>query len=487
MSTSQSQASASNVHTAAHERIEKKRFPDYIANAFFLLWLLLALAAPWWTKAAVLMFRIIAVLWVIALCVRLIKPRQAALTAPILAFVAWTALSSALSYAPAASWGRMRGIAMALMAIILPQTITQAKKLQWVAAALLFSTATIALFTFWQYVFGVGVRVKQITPALTVLGIREGDVIHAINGHRVTYSQQAVDEMVRNSPAHHKLEIWRGAPFEYRDVYATSAELAAAGINPQMLASRARPERAQGMFSQYVVFAEFLMIVAAVAFGMAIAASGRRRWILLPTFCVICGALVLTETRAAWMALLLGCAAALWIDCGKRARILIAIVCAGVLVASFIVFQRARQLKSIEYDPGTEYRLLMWKDGLRLAREHPVFGVGMDSIFSHAREWNIEAYERFPSLKSHFHSVYIEIAAESGIPALAIWLWILWSLGACSLYRAKHLGNFSRSVGLGGWALLIAFGLVSLVHYTLGDSEVMVIFWAIAGGVDGID
>ena len=52
--------------------------------------------------------------------------------------------------------------------------------------------------------------------------------------------------------------------------------------------------------------------------------------------------------------------------------------------------QHTRGLKWVDArDPGTQYRLLMWKDGARLAVQHPLFGVGMDSVQNRWPEWHL--------------------------------------------------------------------------------------------------
>ena len=73
--------------------------------------------------------------------------------------------------------------------------------------------------------------------------------------------------------------------------------------------------------------------------------------------------------------------------------------------------------------PGP-FRTMMWEDGLRLIRQHPWFGVGMETIRNHWSEWNIRAFTFFHD-ESHFHSDMMQIAVERGLPALAAWLWFV--------------------------------------------------------------
>jgi O-antigen ligase len=73
-------------------------------------------------------------------------------------------------------------------------------------------------------------------------------------------------------------------------------------------------------------------------------------------------------------------------------------------------------------DLSTHFRVLMWEDWIRLVREHPWFGVGMETVRLHYREWNIQGFIQYDML-SHFHSTFVQIAVERGVPALLAWLW----------------------------------------------------------------
>jgi uncharacterized membrane protein YeaQ/YmgE (transglycosylase-associated protein family) len=85
---------------------------------------------------------------------------------------------------------------------------------------------------------------------------------------------------------------------------------------------------------------------------------------------------------------------------------------------------------------------------------------------------------------SHFHSTPIEIAADCGLPALLVWIWLMWS--CWSVARRAFTQNVQRDALAGGIALgvlgaILAFQFASLFHYILGDPEPMLIFWVFIG------
>jgi putative inorganic carbon (HCO3(-)) transporter len=125
----------------------------------------------------------------------------------------------------------------------------------------------------------------------------------------------------------------------------------------------------------------------------------------------------------------------------------------------------------------------MWKAAPGLIRGHPLFGIGLDSIFVKGQEWSLEAYKRYP-LVSHFHSTYIQIAVDTGLPGLAIWLWLI---GAYLLLlirlitKTRSAGHFEYGMALGALGAALAFILSSFIHYILGDGEVMTVMWFLMG------
>jgi O-antigen ligase len=132
------------------------------------------------------------------------------------------------------------------------------------------------------------------------------------------------------------------------------------------------------------------------------------------------------------------------------------------------------------HDPGTQFRRLMWEDGVRLARQHPWFGVGMETTRLHWQEWNIRGFALY-HVQSHFHSTPLQIAVERGLPALIAWVWfvvayLVFLVGL--LRRTRARSRFASGVVSGVLAGFVAFQTTSLVHYNLGEEPlVMVLFF----------
>ena len=80
-------------------------------------------------------------------------------------------------------------------------------------------------------------------------------------------------------------------------------------------------------------------------------------------------------------------------------------------------------------------RVAMMRSGLRIIKDDPLTGVGPDMIiqvYPHYRDKSA-----VNQLNPHLHNVPLQIAAERGLPALAVWLWFIVSLIRDFLKRRK--------------------------------------------------
>jgi O-antigen ligase len=202
--------------------------------------------------------------------------------------------------------------------------------------------------------------------------------------------------------------------------------------------------------------------------------------VILPvlSFGLICLALLLSGTRASQLGLMAS-AIAMVIAAGNR-RLVIALIAVAVPAAAIGYMT----LQTTRYEDGSnQYRQIVWRDGLRLATERPshlVVGIGMDSIKKHWREWDLFDGGRLEI--GHFHSTPVQLAVERGLPALALWFTFL-GLYAFRLWKYLRSGGGRRGFGivLGCFGGLAGFVTAGMVHYNLGDGEVAMIFYLLAG------
>ena len=120
----------------------------------------------------------------------------------------------------------------------------------------------------------------------------------------------------------------------------------------------------------------------------------------------------------------------------------------------------------------------------------------MDSNKRFIKEWNL--YDNDGNPMGHFHSTPLQLLVERGLPALLLWLWILWIYGR-TLWRGfriwednavnpkseiqnpKSFDWREKGIILGSFGGMIGFFVSGAVHYNLGDAEVEMVFFMLMG------
>jgi O-antigen ligase len=131
----------------------------------------------------------------------------------------------------------------------------------------------------------------------------------------------------------------------------------------------------------------------------------------------------------------------------------------------------------------------MWEDGLRLIGQHPWFGIGMESVRTYWRQWNIRGFAQY-HVVSHFHCTFLQIAVDRGLTTLAAWLWfvvayLIFLVGLIG--RARTQSKFAAGVVAGALAGFVGFQVTSVVHYNLGEEPLATILFFYFGVAVAID
>jgi O-antigen ligase len=107
-----------------------------------------------------------------------------------------------------------------------------------------------------------------------------------------------------------------------------------------------------------------------------------------------------------------------------------------------------------------------------MTRAHPLTGVGPNMV--------PEVYVQYRApgavepVNPHLHNVPMQIAAERGIPALAVFLWFVISLGRALMRMFRSGAN--RVLSATGIASLVAMLAAGMFEYNFGDSEFLMLF-----------
>lgn len=244
--------------------------------------------------------------------------------------------------------------------------------------------------------------------------------------------------------------------------------------------------RVRGPFSIYMTFGGVLLLAA--LFFLAYLANvpwrhtrQKKRWWMIPAGAVTVAALALTYSRNAWLGLGAG-SLALIVTARRATRIFLVVAGLALVVAVLApgaVVHRARSIVDLQ-DQTIRDRLAMWRSGLGMIADHPLLGVGPGEV----RTWYAH-YRRPEAVRpstGHLHNSPIQIAAERGLPALAVWVW-LWVVffreGRRILARVGGEPSRERALVCASLAGVAGFLVAGLFEHNFGDGEVVMLVYAL--------
>jgi putative inorganic carbon (hco3(-)) transporter len=286
-----------------------------------------------------------------------------------------------------------------------------------------------------------------------------------------------------------------GATEAARGLVQFAAKVAEARALGRDFYSYYEPERITGFMSHWMTFGgEEMFVFLMLAAYLFWSPSARKRgfWLLLLCFAAMAAALLAGYTRSIWIATTAASLYLVW--CWKRWLVAAApvILLVGLFAGPASVRTRFR---SIFQPSDNQFRLLTWRTGLRMIEAHPWLGVGPEQIKSKDRDASepSEVFLRylppgtarpFPSgWYGHLHNVYLHYAAERGIPAMLMLVWMLLMMLADywkALRRLPPGPGDRRFVLHGAIAVVIATMIAGLFEVNLGDTEVLTMFLVVA-------
>lgn len=442
----------------------------------------------------------------------LFRPRPRLWRTPVdyalLGFILLTVISSLFSYDQAVSIGKLRAASLFTIVYLVAVNMTHKRVLRLLALTLIASCMVSVFYTLGERVVGRGVRIEGVeanSPLRAAIFVREdkredptpitsGDTLLEVDG-RALHSPEELVAALDNSKEDDSLsavvKIYR---VEWMPLLKVPRGRLLSGATPlEKLGvkswTRGREWRAAGFYGHYTTYAEALQLIASLALGLFIALRSKRGWrgaLLLLALFGLGGALMLTVTRASWLAFLLSAFVIVLAATSRRTAIIVAACALPVVLAGLFVLQRQRNVGFYDQkDQSITWRETVWREGVELLKSKPrhlLVGVGMDSIKNHWREWGLFDQGRLPI--GHMHSTPLQLAVERGIPALIFWIIfvVAYALMLLGLVRNRKLIDWiERGIALGALGGLVGFIASGMVHYNFGDSEVVMIFYFIMG------
>ncbi|HKP37489.1 MAG TPA: O-antigen ligase family protein [Pyrinomonadaceae bacterium] len=463
--------------------------------------LIYAAAAPHSIAGSWAGISIVVLVWLIrTILTRRTGLKRTAVDLPLWLFIAWTVLSSLFSIEPRQSIPKLINVATFLM-FYLAQALLTRRTAVLVASLMIISAVAGVLWGAGELVIGRGVVVAGLSNASPLhleTPLQAGDVVWRVNGERVS-SAAEIDTLIRSTPAGQRARlsvISHGEHVEWPGVTVTDAmrvEPSPSGITG---GGRSHSFRASGWTRHYETFAEVIQIIGSMALGFAVAqglsgasAKESRKLlsarVVLPAiaFLILGIGIALTAMRTTLLAFTIGMFVIAWrISATRRQRLAFAALGILILGAGVMVVWRTRAHGALSLsDPSSSLRVQVAQIAARRVILHPLLGHGMDAMHEHWNEWGFPGKDMLGA-----HSTPIQIAFDRGLPALGLWLWLMyvfWRLASRTEMKTRGESATIHGLALGAMGGLAGFLMSSLVNYNFGDSEVALLFWWMMGAL----
>jgi putative inorganic carbon (hco3(-)) transporter len=165
---------------------------------------------------------------------------------------------------------------------------------------------------------------------------------------------------------------------------------------------------------------------------------------------VMAYAVFLTGSRGGFLALAIATAVCLWEFAirGRRTYLLVIVAFVGVVLCLFSSTMLSGRLRGTfdsdndrasAYDSAEQRQHLFWRS-LEVTVEHPLFGIGPGNFPIISDNWHVT------------HNSYTQMSSEGGIPALVLYVMVLWA-GFKNLRRIRKLSGSSKDAKLFAGAL----------------------------------
>jgi probable O-glycosylation ligase (exosortase A-associated) len=231
--------------------------------------------------------------------------------------------------------------------------------------------------------------------------------------------------------------------------------------------------------------AAFCFLPLSIAWALLVTErKGLFRWGAMASVLVFPLLIFLTQSRGAFLAVLIVGGVALL---RQRAKARALFVTAALLVVSLAVvpnaawerFSGISKLTSAETiaeaDPegSAEARFNIWKTAVLIIKDHPVTGVGLGN-YGLAQARYAHMVPGAPEGEKDAHSTYLRMAAELGIPGLAVFLGILLATFRKSRSVRREVQDFAPrqamqlsflELGLAGYLVAGLFGSFGMLAF----------------------
>ncbi|MBV8863777.1 MAG: O-antigen ligase family protein [Acidobacteriaceae bacterium] len=245
-------------------------------------------------------------------------------------------------------------------------------------------------------------------------------------------------------------------------------------------------KRITGFESHWMTFGGLQLSVLLLLLAQLFFSNRRLPLWAYSSVAIIGTAILLGGTRSIWLAAVPAVIYLVWIWRPRMILVVPVLVAAGFLSAPHNVKERLLSLAHPQEDvDSNRHRVVTFRTGLEMIKAHPWFGLGPEEISRNFDAYVPKDVDRpLPiGYYGHLHNIYVQYAAERGIPGLLCVMWfVVLTLYDCSRARfSQPRQERSQEVFILHGTVAVTIGILvgGMFEYNLGDSEVLMMFCSV--------
>jgi O-antigen ligase len=245
-------------------------------------------------------------------------------------------------------------------------------------------------------------------------------------------------------------------------------------------------DRITGFMNHWNFFAaqEMFAVLMAAAFVFFGPLVRRQFWVWIGCGAILTLGIVLAETRAVWIGLAVAGIYLVWFWKKWVVLVLPLLVLAAFFLSPPVIKDRLRSILHGKQVDSNAFRIVTWRTGLRMIEAHPLLGLGPEGPNYDFDQWVPPDVPRpLPEgWYGHLHNIYLQYAAERGIPTMLILMWLMarMLLDFWSALKVLPPGRGDQRFLLhGAIAVILATLAEGFFEYNLGTSVVLTMFLVI--------
>lgn len=228
-------------------------------------------------------------------------------------------------------------------------------------------------------------------------------------------------------------------------------------------------QRVGGTYHFYMTYAGMAMLLSFLALYFIFYFKNLfLRLVFAAAYLAVFFSIVFTETRNAWLGIIVGLTLFFAVKLKKYALIPIGLIVVVYFFLPAPVHKRFESIYKYKTDGSAEVRIKMWKTAPSIWKDYWYRGIWINNLSEVFPKYNKYKYI---NTFNHLHNNYFQVLTEFGIIGFIAFLFLLIKSFAVAL---KMYGRTRDTLFITFASSIAAFSVAGFFEYSFGDTEVVI-------------